>query len=344
MKIIKQFFGVFIFVLLSTVFLNAQSGEIFTLTDAALKGDFPVDLSKLPWKYRAGDDSRWAARDFDDADWETVEGTTFKPEILGRADWDGRAWLRLRFRLDEKLVGQNIVLTVAQRGAAEFFIDGEPLAKFGEITDAGVTEYNPNRLPIPFRLDGSGEHSIVARFASSTFREASGTREWWLTSGGVFPGISPWFLDGSDLNVTIGYYANYVSMRAGFLFAGILLALAVLHFLLYLFYRVESGNLFYSLYAASFAFNLLLNNFRTFGHFGVMPSVISSFIGSLLLAASFTGLLAFVHVAFGRRPGIVFLDDDGFVDNQRDFEFYISQPLRNRAVVAQYYDRSDIHF
>lgn len=306
MKIIKQFFALFIFALFSPAFLNAQSGEIFTLTDAALKGDLPVDLSKLPWKYRAGDDAAWAARDFDDTSWETVEGTTFKPEMIGRADWNGRAWLRLRFRLDEKLVGQNIVLTTTQRGAAEFFIDGEPLAKFGEIADEGVTEYNPNRLPIPFRLDGGREHSLVVRFASSTFREASGTREWWLTNGGVYPGISPTFLDGSDLTVSIGGYANYASMRGGFLFAGVLLALALLHLLLYVFYPVERANLFYSLYAGAFAIFILCNNLRISGHQGVMPSIVVTFVSTLMLAAAFTGLLAFVRLAFERRLGIVF--------------------------------------
>jgi serine phosphatase RsbU (regulator of sigma subunit) len=306
MKIIKPFFRLFIFALLSPVFLNAQSGEVFTLTDEALKGDFAVQLSKLQWKYRAGDDSAWAARDFDDADWETIDGTILKPELLSRADWNGRAWFRLRFKIEEKLIGQNIVLAGTQRGATEVFLDGEPLVKFGEITDGGVAEYNPNHLPIPFRLDGGEEHSLAVRFASSTFREPSGWQATWLTSGGIFPGIAPTFLDGSDLSVSIGGYAVYASMRAGFLFIGILLALALLHLLLYLFYRVESNNLFYSLYAASFAFFLLFNNFRTFGHLGVMPTVIAGFIASLLLAASFIGLLAFVHVAFGRRLGIVF--------------------------------------
>ena len=304
MKINKLFFGIFILFL--PAFLHAQSGEIFTLTDEALKGALPVELENLSWKYRAGDDLAWAARDFDDAGWETVEGTTFKPEMLERADWKGRAWFRLRFKIEGKLAGQNIVLSPTQRGASEVFIDGEPLAKFGKITDAGVIEYNPNRAPIPFRLDDESEHSIAVRFASDAFRDISSSRTQWLLNGKVFPGISLNFLDGSDLNVSIVGYANYASMRAGFFFIGVLFALALLHFLLYLFYRVESNNLFYSLYAASFASFLLVNNFRVFGHLGLIPTVIGGFIGSLLLAATFTGLLAFVHVAFGRRLGTVF--------------------------------------
>jgi serine phosphatase RsbU (regulator of sigma subunit) len=306
MKIIKQFFGFFVLALLSPVILYAQSSEIFTVTEAALKGDLPVELGKLQWKYRAGDDAAWAARDFDDAAWETIEGSTVNAELLGRADWRGEAWFRLRFKIEDKVANQNIVLSVKQRGAAEFFIDGKPLAKFGEITDAGITEYNPNYLPIPFRLDDGSEHSIAVHFASSAFREASGWQAKWLTDAGISPGISPAFLDGNDLTVTIGLYANYASMRGGFLFVGILLSLALLHLLLYLFYRVESANFFYSIYAASYAFYLLISNFRNFGHLGVMPSITAAFIASLLLAASYTGLLGFVHVAFGRRLGIIF--------------------------------------
>lgn len=57
MKIIKRFFGLFIFALLSPVFLNAQSGEVFTLTADSLQGDKPIELNKLQWKYRVGDDA-----------------------------------------------------------------------------------------------------------------------------------------------------------------------------------------------------------------------------------------------------------------------------------------------
>jgi serine phosphatase RsbU (regulator of sigma subunit) len=306
MKIIKQYTGLLIFIFLSPVFLSAQSGEILTLTADNLKDDKFVELAGRQWKYRAGDDQAWAAGDFDDRDWETVEGTSIKPELLARPEWNGRAWFRLRVNVDESLADKNVAFVATQRGASEVYIDGRLLVRFGEITDTATTDYNPNRLPIPFSFGGAGEHTIAVRLAASALGDVSSGTGRWLKDAGFFPGFVPTIRDASDLNRTIRNYADAGSMRAGFLFGGILLALALLHLLLYLFYRVERANLFCSLYAGSFAFYLLVVNFRQFGHFGILATVIATFASNLLLTASFIGLLGFVHVAFGRRLGIVF--------------------------------------
>jgi hypothetical protein len=72
MRIVKIIFRSLLPLLLMLffpAFSAAQSGEIFTLTADKLAGGKFVELDKLPWKYRAGDDARWAAADFDDGDW-----------------------------------------------------------------------------------------------------------------------------------------------------------------------------------------------------------------------------------------------------------------------------------
>jgi hypothetical protein len=188
MKIIKQFFGFLTLLLFLFVCLKAQTGEVFTLTANALEDDKAIELEKLQWKYRAGDDRAWAA-DFNDHDWETIEKTVVKPEFLLRKDWKGRAWFRLRFNVAEDLVGKNVALIAGQRGASEIYIDGRQLVKFGDITDANVTDYNPNSLPIPFRFDRAGEHTIAVRFASSAFGDVSSGTTRWLMRGGYSPGF-----------------------------------------------------------------------------------------------------------------------------------------------------------
>ncbi len=305
MKIIKLFFGLFVFALFSPVFLRAQSSEIFTLTDEALKGDSAVELNKLPWKYHAGDDAAWAARDFDDVNWARVEDTSFKQESL-MENWQGRAWFRLHLQIDENLVGKTLALAGTQRGAAYVYLDGRKIAEFGLITDSEISEYNPGKLPIPFKFETAGEHVLAVRFASNTFADLSSGKSQWLINGGIYPSFSYSISSAEDVAEIIGEYAFQSSMRIGFFFVGVLLALALLHFLLYIFYLVERANLFYSIYAASFGLFVLFNNLISFGHQPVFVSVVLRIIATLMLATTFIGLIAFLHVVFGRRIGKVF--------------------------------------
>lgn len=307
MKIIKRLLGLFIFIFFLPSFLDAQSGEVLTITADDFKDNKFVQLGSRQWKYRAGDDANWAARDFDDAAWEIVEGTsTIKPEFLTRPEWNGRAWFRLRVQVDESLADKSVALITVQRGASEVYLDGQLLAKFGEITDKNVTDYNPNRLPIPFRFGAAGEHLVAVRFASEPFADMTDLKARWLSSGGIYPGLSIAFREANDLNGVIGQYAETTSMRAGFLFVGFLLALALLHFLLYLFYRVERANLFYSVYAGSLGIFIFFNNLIYYGHQPIGTGIYFTIIATMMLGGTFIGLLAFIRIAFGRPLGKIF--------------------------------------
>ena len=51
-----------------------------------------------PWRFRTGDDPRYAARAFDDDAWETIP-VPLHWEQAGHPDYDGHAWYRTRFAL-----------------------------------------------------------------------------------------------------------------------------------------------------------------------------------------------------------------------------------------------------
>ncbi len=288
-----------------TLSIKAQSDGFVTLTTENLSKDKNLELSKSRWKYRSGDDPAWAARDLNESDWRTVEATILTDELLS-GNWHGRGWFRLHLKVDENFANQTFALTGTQRGATEVYVDGRRIAEFGKITDTEISEYNPNRLPIPFRFDGAGEHVLAVRFASETFADSSSGKYLWLTHGNVYPGFTYSLSKADDVAEVIAVYSSENSMVSGFFFVGVLLALALLHFLLYLFYRVERANLFYSIYAASFSSLLLFNNIIYYGHQPIFVSVILRTIASILLAATFVGLTAFLHVAFNRRIGKLF--------------------------------------
>lgn len=283
----------------------AGQGEEFVLTAEGLRNGNPVELNKLSWLYRSGDDLSWAARDLDESAWQRTEGTTIN--LKSPPDgWNGRAWFRLHLKAEDGLAQKNFVVAATQKGASEIYIDGVKLVDFGKITDADVTEYNPNKIPIPFSFGSAGEHVIAVRFASETFADMSGGAARWMVNGGVYPGFSMVIRDATDAGGVIRQYADSSSMRIGFLFVGVLLALALLHFLLYLFYRVERANLFYSIYAAALAFFLICNNLLFFGHLPVLAAVITTVISTLMFAVFFVALLTFIHIAFARPLGKIF--------------------------------------
>ncbi|MBA2494730.1 MAG: SpoIIE family protein phosphatase [Acidobacteria bacterium] len=286
--------------------LNAQNNEVFTLTADALQDGKSVELNKLTWKYHAGDDAAWANPQFDDSSWDKLEETVIKPEAIPKSGWNGRAWFRLYVQIDESLADKNFAFIMVQRGASEIYLDGKKLVTFGAVTDTEISEYNPSRLPIPFRFEGAGEHLIAVRFASETLADMSVGIASWLANGGIYPSFSLAIRNADDLNGIISQYAFTSSMRVGFLFIGFLLALALLHFLLYIFYRVERGNLFYSIYAFSFAILLVCGNLMVHGHQPILPSIIAGMINSTMLAVEFVALLAFVHVVFARPLGKLF--------------------------------------
>ena len=77
--------------------------------------DRNVTTDKLMWKYRAGDDSAWAGKDFDDAAWDSVEGTSVNLQSLPASGWNGRAWFRLKFGIDEAAASKNLSISPAFR-------------------------------------------------------------------------------------------------------------------------------------------------------------------------------------------------------------------------------------
>ena len=301
-----EVFALLVFIFFPTSDLSAQNNRSFALTAENLETVKTVELDKLTWKYKAGDESAWASRGFDDSAWESIEATRITPDSLPAGGWNGRAWFRLNLIVDEKLVDKNLALIAMQSGASEIYLDGELIARFGEISETGDTEYNPNRLPIPIKFETPGEHVFAVRFSAQNLADMSRGTGKWLTRGGINPGFSLAIRDAADLNAVISKYAGDTAMRGGFFFIGFLIALALLHFLLYIFYRVERANLFYSFFAAAFAINMFSGNFRTFGHQGPWATLILSLVSILTLPVTFTVLPAFLLVAFQRPLNKIF--------------------------------------
>jgi hypothetical protein len=76
--------------------LGTQAQE-HELAPGLVAGDTVVRFPG-PWRFRTGDDPRYAGRDYDDEAWETV-AVPLHWEQSGHAEYDGDAWYRTRFTL-----------------------------------------------------------------------------------------------------------------------------------------------------------------------------------------------------------------------------------------------------
>ena len=195
---------------------------------------------------------------------------------------------------------------MTQTGASEIYLDGRRIAEFGTILETGEYEFNPSAMPVLFRMESAGEHVLAVRLSNSVFADRDSWKNRWLTNGGIYPKFSAIVEPADDSSATILQYANRASMRMGFLFIGVLLALAFLHFLLFAFYRADRANLFYSLYAFAFAINMICGNLRFAGHQGVMTNAVLRVVSLMILAAMFISLIAFLRTAFEEKFGRIF--------------------------------------
>jgi hypothetical protein len=130
-----------------------------------------------PWRFRVGDNARWAAPDFDDAVWETVD---LRPSIgahdsdvglmgyvpgwqtRGHAGYMGYAWYRIRVSVTAP-AGQTLALIGPTNvdSAYQVFVNGRLLGGVGDFSHSTPAAYGTNR-PATFPLVQTSGPMLIA--------------------------------------------------------------------------------------------------------------------------------------------------------------------------------------
>jgi hypothetical protein len=130
-----------------------------------------------PWKFRLGDNPRWATPEFDDAVWEIVDLT---PELgahdsdvglmgyvrgwesRGHKGYSGYAWYRLRVSANAP-AGQALALVgpTNVESAYQIYVDGRLLGGIGDFSHSPPRAYGTNR-PITLPLTASTAPMLIA--------------------------------------------------------------------------------------------------------------------------------------------------------------------------------------
>ncbi|MGI4832333.1 MAG: ATP-binding protein [Janthinobacterium lividum] len=196
------------------------------------------------WRYQPGAPHGWASPATNDSDWLLAS-----PSFLfgkGPPGWRGTGCFRLRFTLDSALLGEPLGVYIAQDGASEIYLDGRLLGRYGTIGTSGATTQavRPRYCLLPFMLYESGPHLLAVRYAKFT--------AWPLPYGGLVLWVaSAKRLVAERVRQARSDTLSLIAITS----AGVL---AVLHFCLFLFYRPQRANLYFSLAMAAAASTFLM--------------------------------------------------------------------------------------
>ena len=239
-----------ILLLLFTSLTIGQSYQdtLFILADSLEKRSISFNQA---WHYSPGDDTLWSFQDFDDSEWDTLN-PRLTWEDYDTTEWNGIGWFRKNFVIDTTLRNKSVGLSMRHHGASEVYLNGALVKKFGTVSEIPDSEkvYQPHGIPVTLNFSNDTNYVIAVRYSN---HESVKDPEWidaWFGYHGF--ALSLQELDSSIMN---SINDGKLGFGINFLIGGIFLSLAVLYFLLYLFYSSKKENLYYALF--SFSLSLL---------------------------------------------------------------------------------------
>ncbi len=229
----------FLFFFLLAFAKQSVSSGLDTIKLKKLEVEFPF---KKNWKFLVGDKPEFAATTFNDSAWAFTSDTRLdsiykNPPIL--------LWFRNHFIADASIHQKILSLEFEVKDACEVYLDGKKIKTFGQLEvdkKKGASGFSVKIEPIPIVLD-SGEHLLAIRY--SRFSEGNDGRDLQMdviNEGEGFT-VSMTTIENSLKELLDTSQIFIVSF-----FSGIFLTLSIFHFILFLFYRQNKSNLYYSLF------------------------------------------------------------------------------------------------
>jgi two-component sensor histidine kinase len=124
---------------------------------------------KDSWRYHPGDNMDWASPDYDDTQWHHIDPYGLKVDDMPDSLWKGYGWWRTKFTIDSHLTKEIERLYFYSWGAAEIYLDGELIQRYGKFSKFGSDEqsYTPNYDgDRPLKIDLKGVHTLAIRFSN----------------------------------------------------------------------------------------------------------------------------------------------------------------------------------
>ncbi|MEZ5083375.1 MAG: adenylate/guanylate cyclase domain-containing protein [Bacteroidales bacterium] len=239
-RIIK--FILFLFCVQSLTSFGSENKPYIFRIDSLNK---TVELNRY-WRYHAGDNPAWADPTFDDSEWDTLS-TRLNLAELEEGVFGGFGWFRLHLVIDSSLRNRSFALLIDQQGASEIYLNGMLLDSIGTLGADGREERasNPKNIPTLISFNDSIKYVLAVRYSNlDAYSRLKNYRE---ANAGFRINIRDHkFAMQSILGEVYGTYLVLV------LFS-VFLVLGLVHFLLFIFYRKQKSNLYYSIFMILFS-------------------------------------------------------------------------------------------
>lgn len=295
MAVLRRYFVLILALLVSFSVLGNDS-LIFRL-DSITE---PVAFDRY-WRYHAGDDTLWSSPAFDDNRWDTLSTKLNLLEIEAGI-FEGMGWFRLHLRIDPSLRNKTYALLIDQQGASEIYLDGKLINTFGTFSPSADKEdvTNPKTLPGLITFTDSLDYLLAVRYSNhNAYRNMNAYRE--ASAGFV--------LRVRDHKEAIkALYSQAIASNLVLLLFSIFIILSLVHFLLFIFYRKQRSNLYYSIFMLLFSALI----FVTFLSNNISENPVLSnkagFILSLIFPLLFIPLTGFLYSLFmDKTPRILWV-------------------------------------
>jgi PAS domain S-box-containing protein len=264
-------------------------------------GSTGVHLDDAGWRVRIGDDLAWTSAGYYDGNWSVMRPDAAMPDSMLQAaralEQSGTAaiaWFRMPLRLDQALVRRPLVLRFATHGAADIYVDGELVHSTGGVADTVGSHFVSPRLPVPVIFNNSTPVIAIRYDLGSQVRLQRALNQ-------------PDFFHMSLGNNTalIGDAVRWRRDAALFMTVfGLFAALGLLYMLLYGYLRQPATNLYFGIFALTFAL-YPLTLYIASGLLDYRLSLLMERISTAALGPALLALMAFLYSIFcDRRPRI----------------------------------------
>lgn len=245
------------------------------------------------WKIKPGDDTLWKEPGYDDSAWEEYSDTTGSTP---NKSYSTIVWYRMHFDIDSSLLNRPLALILHLYGsAAEIYLNGKLLKKYGTVASNIADEeavFNTNPQPVALVFSHLKNHVLAIRYSS--FHSSSAR----ISGFNIGQNFSIKF---KDLNTEIDDSIQTIKKSSLLIFmAAVFLTLAIVHFIMFLYYRQKITNLYYSLYCTGiFIFSFYAYHLVTSSNYASIAFISKSlqFLAPLMVVP----IVAMLHTIFYHR-------------------------------------------